>query len=145
MKTARFGIARRLLALVFALVALPGCGDLVSGKGVAEPEVTRFHERLTAREFEAIYASASDDFRKAAPKEKFLALLAAIDRKLGAMKSTKQVSWNVRRFNFKTTAVLGYKTTFEGGEATETFTFRIADGKPELLGYNISSMELMTK
>lgn len=133
------------VVLLFGMLFAPGCGDLIASKAAAEPEVARFHERMVAREFEQIYASATDDFRKAAAKESFLALMNAIARKLGPVKSTRQVSWNARTFNFKTTAVLVYQTTFERGSGTETFTFRISDKKAELVGYNISSMDLMTK
>src|SRR5512139_3182135 len=96
----------RVFACVALLVLLAGCGDTIEGKGVAEPEVVRFHEHLKARDFEGIYNEAGADFHSAAPKEKVLALFAAIDRKLGPLQETKQVNWNVNTHNFNTTVVL---------------------------------------
>ena len=47
--------------------------------------------------------------------------------------------------NLVTTVVLVYSTQFEDGEATETFTFRIEDNVPELLGYNVASLDMLIK
>jgi hypothetical protein len=106
--------------LAIAVPLFSGCGDTIDGKSIAEPEVARFHERLTARQFAEIYSSASDDLKKAASKEKLTELLAAIDRKLGRLKSSKETSWNVRTFNLRTTVVLVQESEFERGTATET-------------------------
>jgi len=38
---------------------------------------------------------------------------------------------------------LVYYTTFSKDKATETFTWRIRNGKPALLGYNINSPALL--
>jgi len=124
---------------------LSGCSDTIHGKSIAEPEVARFHERLKARDFEALYAATSSDFRAAAPKAQIFALFEAIDRKLGPMQSTQQVNWNVNTHNLVTTVVLVYSTKFRDGAATETFTFRIKNKSPELLGYNISSLDMLIK
>lgn len=135
----------KLLLLVVLGVLLASCRDTIGGKGAAEPEVAKFHEQLNAGAFEAIYGAAGSDFKNAAPKEKVLALFAAIGRKLGRYQSSKEINWDVRTFNLTTTAVLVYQTTFERGEATETFTYRISDGKAVLVGYNIGSLDMLIK
>jgi hypothetical protein len=128
-----------------AWLLLSGCSDTINGKAIAEPEVARFHERLKTRDFEGLYESTSSEFKAAAPKTQILALFEAIDRKLGALEETKQINWNVNTYNLVTTVVLVYSTKFQDGEATETFTFRIKDNVPELLGYNISSLDMLIK
>jgi hypothetical protein len=124
---------------------LSGCSETINGKAIAEPEVARFHERLKARDFEGLYESTSSEFKAAAPKTQILALFEAIDRKLGALEETKQINWNVNTYNLVTTVVLVYSTKFQDGEATETFTFRIKGDVPELLGYNIASLDMLIK
>jgi hypothetical protein len=131
--------------MLLVALLLSGCGDTINGKALAEPEVTRFHERLNAEEFTAIYAAASNDFKNAITEEKAVALFSAIDRKLGKWIASKQVNWNVSTFNLTTTVVLVYQSTYADGEATETFTFRILEGAPELVGYNISSLDMLIK
>ena len=71
-------------------------------------------------------------------------LLAAIDRKLGAVKSTQADGWKINYNPSGTTVQLGFKTQFEKGTGSETFVFRIAGGKALLSGYNITSNELIT-
>lgn len=132
--------------LILAVCTVPvGCSDTIKGKSVAEPEVGGFHQKLNGKRFDEIYADASEDFRKAAPKEKVLSMLSAIDRKLGPAKSWTTKSWNTRTFNFTTTVVLVEDTTFEKGQGTETFTFRVSGDKATLLGYNINSLDMLTK
>ena len=128
---------------VAAAFLLTGCGDTVGGKTAAEPEVAKFHDRINAGQYEAIYANSDPDFQKAAPKDKVLALFAAIERKLGHFKSASEITWNVRTFNMTTNAVLAYKSAYERGEATETFTFRVSNGKAVLVGYNINSLDML--
>jgi hypothetical protein len=74
-----------------------------------------------------------------------LALFAAIDSKLGKVQSSSITTWNVKTFNFVTTVVLVSDTQFELGAGTETFTFRVNGDKATLLGYNINSMDMMTR
>jgi hypothetical protein len=136
---------KNIIAVCMIAVALSGCGDTINGRGIAEPEVTRFHERLKAQDFEGMYDSSSGDFQAAAPREKVIALFEAIDRKLGPLQETKQVNWNVNTQNLTTTVVLVYESKFREGEATETFTFRISNQEPELIGYNIASLDMLIK
>jgi hypothetical protein len=131
--------------LTFAVLFFAGCGDTIDGKSIAEPQVVRFHERLTARQFDEIYSSAGSELKKAVAKEKLTELLAAIDRKLGHLKSSKETNWNVQTFNLRTTVVLVQESEFERGTATETFTYVVTDRKPELVGYSINSWDMLVK
>jgi hypothetical protein len=136
---------KNILVLGIVAFILLGCGDTINGKGLAEPEVAKFHERLRSGDFEAMYSNSSRDFQAAAPKDKVIALFAAIDRKLGPLQETKQINWNVNTQNLTTTVVLIYASKFQEGEATETFTFRISNQKPELIGYNIASFDMLIR
>jgi hypothetical protein len=135
----------RLLLATGMLFLLASCSDTINGKAIAEPEVVRFHEKLKLSQFESIYESASADFKGAIAREKAVALFAAIDRKLGTLQDTKQVSWNVNTHNLNTIVVLVHASRFRQGEATETFTFRVNNDKAELIGYNISSLDMLIK
>jgi hypothetical protein len=134
---------RKPTYVLIACLVLAGCGDTIKGKSVAEPQVAVFHEQLNARQFEEIYSAADDGFRRAAPKEKVLQLFAAIERKLGKVRSSATVNWNVKTFNFATTVVLVAETKFEKGTGTETFTFHVSGDKAALIGYNINSLDMM--
>lgn len=136
---------RLVVLTVIMSLFLFGCADTIKGKSVAEPKVAVFHDRFNAGQYEEIYSEAADEFQKASPKENVLALLSAIDRKLGKVKSSSIKSWNVKTFNLVTTVVFVAETQFEQGTGTETFTFRVSGDKATLLGYNINSMDMMTR
>jgi hypothetical protein len=139
-------MTRQILICVAAILFFAACNsDTFNGKGVAEPEVVRFHERLKAREFESIYESTSPEFRSASPKDSVIALFSAIDRKLGQLQKTKEINWNVNTRNMVTTVVLVYQSKFSEGEATETFTFNVDGNNVQLAGYNISSLDMLIK
>jgi hypothetical protein len=38
-----------------------------------------------------------------------------------------------------------YQIEFADGDATEALTFRVFDGKSELIGYNICSLDMLIK
>lgn len=136
---------RLLPFLLVLLVLASGCRDTITGASRARPEVTRFREQMKARQFEAIFDGAHPEFQKLAPKEKVLALFSAVDRKLGALKEATEVNWNSRTNKGVTNVALVFRSQYEGGEATETFTYRISDGRAQLLGYNISSLDMLIK
>ena len=136
---------RTTLGLIAACMALSGCGELIHGKSIAEPQVAVFHERLDGGRFEEIYSAADEDFRGAASKEKVFELFSAVERKLGKVKSSSTANWNVNTFNLVTSVVLVENTEFEHGKGTETFTFHVSGDKAVLVGYNINSLDMMTR
>lgn len=137
-------IARNFGLLAIALFVV-GCGDTLVGKENSEPEVVKFHQLLKDKQFDAMFEMTSEKFRSAQSKDKVVALFAAIDRKLGSLDKTKLINWNVNTYNMNTTVVLVYDSKFHEGDATETFTFHVEDKKPELIGYNISSLDMLIK
>jgi len=132
------------LPIVISL-ALLGCTDTIKGKSVAEPKIAVFHDRFNAGQYEEIYSEAAEEFQKAAPKEKVLALFSAMDRKLGKVKSFSMKTWKVNTFNLVTTVILVTDTQFEQGSGVETFTFRVSGDKATLLGYNINSTDMLIR
>jgi hypothetical protein len=134
---------RRWCALLIAFLVAGGCS---SGEdiAVAKTEVAHFRELMVMQRFAEIFADASDDLKKATTEQGLVRLLAAVNGKLGAVKTAEDNGWNVN-FNTSGTFVrLSFKTQFEKGTGVETFTYRITDGRARLTGYNINSNELIT-
>jgi len=71
--------------------------------------------------------------------------MGAVQRKLGKVTSTSNAGWTVNSYNLTTTVLMTQKTVFEKGEGTESITFEMDGEKAVLLGYNIQSMDLITK
>lgn len=133
------------MALVCFGLCLGGCGGLTKGKAAADAAIVRFHEQYNAGRLDAIWEGAHPKFRSASKKEKYEQLLHAVQNKLGKVTSTANVNWNVGAFNATTTVKMAQKTVFEKGEGTESFTFEMDGEKALLVGYNIQSMDLITK
>jgi hypothetical protein len=133
----------RLCALLIALLVVGGCS---SGEDIAaaRTEVAHFRELMVMQQFDQIFAEASDELKKTTTEQNLTRLLAAVNGKLGAVKTAEESGWNVN-FNTSGTFVkLSFKTQFEKGSGVETFTYRIIDGRGRLAGYNINSNELIT-
>jgi len=136
---------KRLLMTLAALVALAACSDTVHGVEYAEPAVAQFRDMMKAGQFEQIYDSAAPEFRNAISRTDGVALFSAIDRKLGKLDHADKISWNVNTRNMTTLVVLAYRSKYHDGEATETFTIKVDDGKGAIIGYNIDSLAMLIK
>jgi hypothetical protein len=135
-----------LIAAMFMLCAVVvGCGDTLQGREYAEREVARFRALMKAREFEQIYDTSAPEFQAGTPRHKGVALFAAVDRKLGALRSTQQLDWELKTWKGMTSVVLTYYSKYQKGEATETFTVLVDDGKPRLAGYFINSIDMLIR
>lgn len=128
--------------VVVSCLALSGC-KVGKGSAAASVAVVDFHANYDAEKIEEIYSESHPGFKAAQSKEKVMKFIRTVRSKLGKVQSSKRVGFQVKSFNFKTNAVLTYKTTFENGEAVEVFTYRIADGEASLLGWNINSTDLI--
>lgn len=122
-----------------------GCGGLTKGKAAAENSIARFHQQYNDEKLDDIWKEAHVKFRSASKKEQFDELMSAVLRKLGKVKSTSNAGWRVNSYNFTTTVLMTQKTVFEKGEGAESFTFEMDGDKAVLVGYNIQSMDLITK
>jgi PBP1b-binding outer membrane lipoprotein LpoB len=132
-----------LLAGVAVMALFLGGCSMAQDKSVAEGAVNDFHQRLDKGDFEGIYSAAHPDFKAASTKKDFVALLAAVHRKLGNFQSDEETNWNINSSNFTTTVVLVYKTKFDNGDGVETFTYRIQGDQALLYSYNINSPTLI--
>lgn len=139
---------RATLALALALCALAAaCSvrEMGSGRAEAEKAVAEFHAAFNEGRFGEIYDGASDEFRKATDRKRFIDLLAAVKRKLGKVGATQNRGWRVNSQNFTTYVELSQSTRFDDSDAAESFTFVVRDGKAVLIRYNIQSQELILR
>ena len=133
---------RVMLVAIVALVGLAGCSNSEDMKK-AEAAVEHFHQQLNDAAFDALYAEADDGLKAQASQEKLVKLLSAVHRKLGNFQSANSTGWKVFTSTGGTTVTLGYNSTYEHGEANETFSYHVTGGKALLSGYNVSSAEMM--
>jgi len=135
----------KIALVIFSAMALVGCGGFTKGKPAAEKAIARFHDSYNQGKLDDIWKSADSTFRTASTQQKYDDFIGAVRRKLGKVTTTSNIGWNVRSFNLKTTVLMAQKTVFENGQGSESFTFAISGTNAVLVGYNIQSMDLITK
>jgi hypothetical protein len=134
-----------LLALSLLSIVALGCSAVTDGKPAAEAAIVDFHKMLDDERYADIYALTDQRFKDASSEEDIVKLLTAVHTKLGKVKSSETTNWRANSYNLTSYIELEQETDFENGKATEHFTFVYADKKVSLGGYNINSMDLITK
>jgi Protein of unknown function (DUF4019) len=139
---------RRTLYALFSVVCLvflvAGCGGKQQIAN-AEAAVTQFHADLNAGNFNQIYLASDPAMKNASSQEKFVALLDAIHRKLGAVKSANRQTFFINYTTSGKFLRLTYATQYDADSATEEFVFRINGDNVTLAGYHINAEALITK
>jgi hypothetical protein len=133
----------RHLFAILAIALTAGCssGADISAANLA---VAHFRELMEMQQFRQIYEASADEDKKATTEQQWTKFLTAIHDKLGSVKNAQSTGWNV---NYRTTGIviaISYKTEFEKGSGTETFSYAISGGTAVLLGYHINSTDPLT-
>jgi hypothetical protein len=135
-------LTRYLLPIVCAAM-LAGC-SLKESYDISGAKAKEFHNRLSAEQYDAIWANTSSELHKATSREEFTKLLTAVNRKLGKVVEAKQGNWNSNTVNGVTLVTMNFDTRFERGKGTETIVFRwVSDDRLALAGYTINSNDMM--
>lgn len=135
------------LAMLVAIAGGPACGGFAA-KGEAESGVANFHGMLDAERYSEIYDGTDELFKTATPAAKFTEILQGVHRKLGAVRSATLQNFYSRDqvgTNAGSYISMTYQTQFAEGPATESFNWRVVDGKVYLAGYNIQSALFITR
>lgn len=116
------------------------CGTaILQGRRLATSAVDRFHQQLNAGKFEEIYQEAAEGFRQGSKHEEIVRFLNAVHAKLGNAGTTSAGNINVSATPNGTFVTTQYATTFEKGDAAETFTWLKTGGGLKLYSYNVQS------
>ena len=121
-----------------------GCGtqkDLAA----ADVAVARFHQQLDSQNYVTVYAQADQKFRDATKQDDFVALMTAVQSKLGQVGSTTRKSYFVNYNTSGSQIRVNYATKFGAGDAEEEFVWSKNGDDLALLGYHINSVALITK
>jgi Protein of unknown function (DUF4019) len=113
--------------------------------GIADRLVKNFHRQLDLAQYHEIYIQAGEEFRRAKGELEWTAILKALHEKLGNVLRDDLSGSRVVYSNTGTMISLSYNTVFSGGKAVENFTWRMAGDEGKLVGYYITSSDLITK
>jgi hypothetical protein len=101
--------------------------------------VGTFHNELDHAQYPQIYATATDNFRRAAAEPQTTKFLEMVHNNMGNVEAVHVLGFHFNKVNGITWATMSCRTQFALGEAQENFTLRIEDGQPKLVGYRINS------
>jgi hypothetical protein len=137
--------AKRKMVLLIGLLTLSSACSLTKGKATAEAAVVKFHDQFNAGKYQEIYAEADEGFKSSVTEDQWVALLEAVQRKLGSVKESHSTGWGVNTTTAGTMATLSYDVDFSEGKGDEKFIFHITGDKALLYHYNVNSPLLITK
>jgi hypothetical protein len=84
------------LFLLLAAISLTiGSCSTKEDLAAAAREVKKFHQAYNAGLHDEIYEKTTDELKKKATRDDFVAMLDVVQRKLGKMTETKRANWNV--------------------------------------------------
>jgi hypothetical protein len=106
--------------------------------------IAHFRELMAAEQFGQIYAEAANDLKNSATEKQLVDFLAAVNRKLGSAKDSKDSGWAINFRISGAVVTLTLKTEFEKGSGIETFVYRVAGKDAQLMGYHLNSNDLIT-
>jgi len=150
--------------VVLALAVLcGGCKDAQKRHVLGAKGVEEFHKLYNAGKYAEIFAAADRDFGKSITLPDFQKSLSAMHSSLGKVIRSTESGWGASSQHDKTFSLsmedglrvssgsggndgdcvtLSQKTTFEKGEAAETFIFVMRDGQAFLSDYRVEPREL---
>ena len=131
---------QRAAAVLLSLVA--GCST-GNDLPMARAGMTTFHQMLNAGQFDAIYANAGPDMKKASSQADMVPLFATVHRKLGAFQSGAVKGWWDSASTSGDYVTIQYVAKYENASVDETFGWRIVGGHALLARYFVTSTYLI--
>ncbi|VVT12940.1 hypothetical protein [Erythrobacter sp. EC-HK427] len=96
-------------------------------------------ERLIA-EFQAdMHGPSREGSTRSELDDAYVRLKGLVRSSLGELQSSERTGFNLNSNNGETTTVITMSSTYQNGEATETFTFKGTGDQMELHGWDINS------
>lgn len=132
-----------VLSALALLLASAACSGFTRGSEAADRAIVVFHEQFNQGRFGEIWDGAGAELKQASSREDFSRLLGKVRQKLGDVTGSTGNGWKVNARIKATYVDMRQATTFANGKAVESFHFVLRDGQAALLGYNISSPDLL--
>jgi hypothetical protein len=112
---------------------------LLTSKGarLARAGATRFHKQFSDEDFETMISEFSSEARTIEGSDEFVQFIRDYRKKLGRVLKERPVECYVTDCSPDCYVNFIYRTVFEGDSRGERFSWRVRDGRAELLGFDI--------
>jgi hypothetical protein len=125
---------KRRFALLVLVIAQSGCA-LRRDIEIATKATEQFHQQMQAGQYDAIYDSASDEFKRTLAKPAALAYLTELTTKLGTCGNPKTSHVNISPASNGTLVSLDGWIECVNGPLEERFVWLIRQGNVQLNSY----------
>jgi hypothetical protein len=106
---------------------------------LSDDAVRHFHLQLDSEAYADIVRESDEAFRNSANSDEIIKFLTGVHSKLGTVRAVTRTNVFVNASTNGTIIRVTYKSTFDQGDAVETFTWRKAGGALKLVRYDINS------
>ena len=107
-----------------------------AGARLSDDRVRRVDSQLDSAAYEDILPESDEAFQNSASRLEFL---SGIHSKLGTARVCSRQNMNVNAGTHGTFINVTYRSTFDRGDAVETFVWRKVGGNLRLAGYHVQS------
>lgn len=116
------------------------CGSgMIAAARFSDDSVRHFHAQLDAESYGDIVRDSDEAFQNSESTENLIKFLGAVHSKLGASRGFSRTNLNVNATTNGTFIRVVYQSTFDRGDAVETFTWRKLNSRLKLVAYDVRS------
>jgi hypothetical protein len=134
----------RLLALALVALLFTGCTS-PADFAAAERASERFHQQMSAEQYDAIYENTTMVFKAATSRETWVGLCKRINKIMGACEAARTTYKGFLKTSQGSFINLTYKRQCATGTLEEQFAWQIIDGKAVLNQFNANNPLLLTE
>ncbi len=127
------------VVLLFAYFAWQMRSGMSAAARLSDDAVRHFHSQLDSEAYADIVRDSDEAFQNSANSEEIIKFLKGVHSKLGAARVVTSTNVFVNASTSGTIIRVMYKSTFDQGDAVETFTWKKAGDALKLVRYDINS------
>jgi hypothetical protein len=135
-------MTRFLGSALLALALLAGCSR-AEERRIAGEAVDAFHHQMDRERYAEIYRAGAPEFHQTGTEAQFVTFFQIVRQRLGRFRDARQTGATVTTATKTgTTVTLAYESRYERASVSERFVYRITDGRPALIRFDMNSPAL---
>jgi hypothetical protein len=133
------------IVLLFGYFAWQCGSGMSAGARLSDDAVRHFHSQLDSQRYGEIMDESDEGFRHSGSRDEILKFLSGVHSKLGASRGFTRTNIVVNATTNGTFIRVSYKSTFDQGDAAESFTWRKTGDGLKLFNYQVNSNVFVTR
>jgi hypothetical protein len=118
---------------------------MTAGARLSDDAVHHFHSQLDSQAYDDIVGNSDEAFQNSANHDELTKFLSGVHSKLGSSHGFTRTNIFVNATTNGTFTKVTYQSRFDQGNATESFTWKKANGGLKLVRYDVKSNAFVTR